>query len=343
MTTQIMASTISYTPQPYFGAGAASVTGLSDVGSIENADGILDPNLSNYTTIIPTVSATQFQFGVDFNTQGRFLFGDMNFTVALIGCVMLTYEDDGGGSPDYDTEYCEPLHVQTSSEVGTDTSNKDTYAYNSQNDIRTFERVELPGIITGGTTNLVFGAGTLGTGGSSIDPVTTTFKFYRGVLAASRPHAILKIGHMFVGIDVPVQLDPRTFTWGMSIDNERFRSRGNGMISSDGAVLRRSSFDAIKMNYSNVGGFEVADDASYVLAPNLFDLVKVNNSYPVLFNPYPYAYASPFGGVANTLLSRQNFFSIYGFLEGDAAVSVGDYRNGLETDYRASFRIEETR
>ena len=43
------------------------------------------------------------------------------------------------------------------------------------------------------------------------------------------------------------------------------------------------------------------------------------------------------------LTARQNFYSIYGFFEDPLETQVDAYRDGLDSEYRARFRIRETR
>ena len=79
--------------------------------------------------------------------------------------------------------------------------------------------------------------------------------------------------------------------------------------------------------------------------PNLFDFVKANTSYPMLFNPYPIGpiVESTMTVDEVNLTARQNFFSIYGFMPDPMDVQTDDYRDGINSLYRARFKVEETR
>jgi hypothetical protein len=68
----------------------------------------------------------------------------------------------------------------------------------------------------------------------------------------------------------------------------------------------------------------------------------------VLFNAYPHQtiYTASFVNatpVNENLLARENFFSIYGFLDGRIELQNGEFKDGLDSEYRARFRIQETR
>lgn len=90
---------------------------------------------------------------------------------------------------------------------------------------------------------------------------------------------------------------------------------------------------------------DVSGDLIAQLTPNFFDMTKVNNSYPVLFSPYPMPAITASGITAEEAngTARQNFYSIYGFLDNPIEFLTGEYRDGLDTEYKARFRIQETR
>jgi hypothetical protein len=79
--------------------------------------------------------------------------------------------------------------------------------------------------------------------------------------------------------------------------------------------------------------------------PNFFDLIKANTSYPLLLNPYPIPLVEVSSYTVDqlNLTARQNFYAIYGFFEDPLETQVGEYRDGLDSEYRARFRIRETR
>ena len=147
-------STIVYTPQPYYTATTASVTDYVAIDTVENRPGVLDPDLSNFTTVIPNSGVSEFGIRINFsNITAPYEAIDMS--CALVGCSMLTYEDSGG-NPDLDTVFNEDIVCAMAELIGTNGNQLITYAHSSQNEIRTFGREPLPGIIAGGQTNLVF-------------------------------------------------------------------------------------------------------------------------------------------------------------------------------------------
>ncbi len=337
-------SIISYAPQPYFETGAPTIVGYNNVASIENSSGIFDPDLSNYTTIVPDTSAADFSVQIDFNKQSGHL-ANSNMSLGFIGCSMLTYADSGG-SPDLSTEFSENLVCLMSCDIATVTDELVSYAHNSQDTIHTFARDALPGVISGGRANVLFSGLGLSAAGST-GTVYATFERAAADVSA-RPHVRLIIGHLFVGVDIAIIIDPRSFTWTIVLENERFRARDFGAINSDGTLVRRSTGEIIKIDQNMLIGSEVTSITPSIVAvvvPNLFDLIKANTSYPMLLNPYPRTQVTE---AALTIedtnyTARQNFFSIYGFMDDPLELATGEFRDGLNSEYRARFRIQETR
>lgn len=338
-------SIISYVPQPYFTEGLSTVVNQSNVDSIDNSDGLFDPDLSNYVTINPTSGVTQFAVKIDFNKNSDHL-TDYDMTLGFIGCSLLTYEDDGFGSPDLATEFTENINCVMSSNITAEADNQISYSHNSEDSIHTFSRVSLPGIISGGLSNLIFN----GLGASNTASTATVYATINrsSADASARPHAVLLIGHLFIGVDIPIAMDPRVFSWTMQVENERFLARDFGTINADGTLVKRATGEILKIdNYSFIGSQVTQITPSFVATPqsNFFDLVKINTSYPLLLNPYPAGQVESATVTLATinLTSRQNFFSIYGFLEDPLQLQVGEYRDGLDTEYKLRFRIRETR
>ena len=336
-------SIICYVPQPYFRTGAYSITAYTAISSIENTAGIFDPDLSNYTTVIPTSGSATFAVQIGFAKQSSHL-AATDMTVGLIGCSLLTYENDGG-SPDLDTEFSENVSCLMSSNIGSVASELFSFAHNSQDSIDTFNQTPMPSVISGGRTNLIFN----GLGYSSAGSTATMYVTIErtAAAAAARPHAKLIIGHLFVGVDLPVIIDPRVFAWTLEIENQRFIARDFGAIPSDGTLVKRAVGEFIKMVGRELIGSTVTGVSPVAVSsfPNFFDLTKVNTSYPLLFNPYPadLIVESTLTVDQANLTARQNFFSIYGYMPDPMEVQTDDYRDGLNSEYRARFRIEETR
>lgn len=339
-------SIISYTPQPYYiDSTYCSVENYYDVASFENEDGLLDPDLSNYTVVIPNSGDNEFGIRVKTSVNRAWLSG-LPVSCGFIGCAMLTYEDDGG-SPDLETEFSEDIVCAIVNDTGTQGTQVISYAHNSQDQIKGPCGTQMPGIISGGRTNVLFSS--MGTSGTDAE-IWTSASFVRDPAnVTARPHARLIIGHFFNGIDIPITIDPRTFQWSMQAQSQRFRARDFGTLSSEGTMIRECTFDTIKLDIYKLMGIQITDidatEGGIDYVPNLFDLTKVNNSYPILFNPYPYAAVgvnSMTTEIAN-YYARQNFFSIYGFLDGALNIQSDEYREGLNSEYRARMRIMETR
>ena len=338
-------SIISYTPQPYFVDGSCTIVGYDNVDTIENDEGVFNPDLSNFTTVNVTIDANDFAFQIDFDKRSDYLVTS-DMTLGLIGCSLLTYEDDGGGAPDLDTEFSENITCYLSSDIAAVTDELASFAHNSQNSVHTFCRQPLPSIISGGQANVMFN----GLGASSANGSATVYatiaRNSADVLA--RPHAVFIVGHLFIGVDIPITINPQSFSWTIRPENERFTARDFGAINSDGTLVRRSTGEIVKIDNYLLTGSEITAIASEVessLVPNFFDLIKVNTSYPLLFNPYPVpgvTTAALTVGQLN-LTARENFFSIYGFLEDPLDIQTDEYRDGLASEYRARFRIQETR
>ena len=336
-------SIISYVPQPYFTEGACTIINQSNVDSIDNSDGIFDPDLSNYVTVNPSYGATSFAVKIDFGKQSLRL-TNYDMTLAFIGCSLLTYEDSGG-SPDLSTEFTENINCTMSSNITAESDTQISFVHNSEDSIFTFCRTAMPSIISGGLANIIFN----GLGVSNTGTTATVYgTFTRNAADASaRPHAVLLIGHLFIGVDIPITMDPRVFNWTMLVENERFTARDFGAISSDGTLVKRATGEILKIdNYSFIGS-EITSVSPIVVTPkaNFFDLVKGNTSYPLLLNAYPAGSIELATYTLNGInfTARQNFFSIYGFLEDPVQLQVGEYRDGLDTEYRLRFRIQETR
>jgi len=337
-------SIISYTPQPYYDSGTATIAGYTAINSIENTGGIFDPDLSNYTTVVPNISAATFAVKIDFNKQSAHLTA-IDLSLAFIGCSLLTYENSGG-SPVLASEFSENINAVMSSNVGALASELASFAHNSQDNIQTFDATAMPSVISGGRANLLFNGIGYSTAGSTATAYLTVTRSAADV--AARPHARLILGNLFIGVDIPVTIDPTTFSWTMLVENMRFVARDFGAISSDGTLVKRSAGEIIKIPNSRLIGSvvtAVTPNMTVSNVANYFDLIKVNTSYPLLFNPYPQGPvvdSTMTIGEAN-LTARQNFFSIYGFMEDPLELLPGEFRDGLNSEYRARFRIVETR
>jgi len=337
-------SIISYVPQPYFIGASCTIVGFNNIATIENGSGVFAPDLSDYTTIEPTQGVSDFAVKIDFSKQGAHL-ANSDMSLGFIGCSLLTYEDDGG-SPDLATEFSENINCHMSANITAVVAEQISYAHNSEDTVHTFCQAPMPSIISGGQANIMFNGLGVSTAGAT---ATVYMKIVRTAAdVAARPHAVLQVGHLFIGVDVPVVIDPRSFSWTLDSQRERFVARDFGSINADGTLVKRATGEVIKIDNYSLIGTEITDVSGDVVAtnkPNFFDLIKANTSYPLLLNPYPIPLVEVSSYTVDqlNLTARQNFYSIYGFFEDPLETQVGEYRDGLDSEYRARFRIRETR
>lgn len=358
-------STISYVPQPFFYPSGGSQylcevsltadSPYAEWESMTNEEGLFNPKLADATEFVTSLNnqspyvGESLAFTISF---GHFKNGISNMrgttTVALIGCSLLSYADDGSGDPDPDTEREEFITytLETTNLVQGSTNSGKGFAYNSNNKITTFCAERMPSVISGGQCNLIVsGLGKFQAGAAEAE-VRVIIHAYR----IGRKHLKFKVGHLFVGMDLDVNTDPRSFVWGLGVENERAQSRNYSAISSDGTLRREVSGDFYKMGYYDLNGSEIrfihADNIIETIYPdaNVLDMIKSNTSYPILFNPYPYgAVDGTLTKEQFTMMGRQNFFSVYGFFKSFVDIQTGEYREGLNTNYKMKFRVEETR
>lgn len=358
-------SAISYVPQPFFYPPDGSshpfevsldvASGYAAWESVTNAEGIFDPRLSNAAELVTslnnqspnvglstafTVSFSHFKNGIS-NMRGT-------TTVALIGCSLLSYADDGLGNPDLTTEREEFItySIETTGLVDGANDSGKGFAYNSNNKVTSFGAELQPSIISGGQCNLIVSGLDNPAAGASEAEVTVILHAAR----IGRRHLKFSVGHLFVGIDVLVNQNPDVFSWRIGVMNDRQPTRDYGHINSDGTLIRRASGEIVRVPYHMLNGSEIRNIHSDNLVetiypdPNLLDMVKSNVSYPILFNPYP---AGPYTGTLTkeqfTMMARQNFFAIYGYFEEDVDVQTDANKDGLNTNYRMRYRVAETR
>jgi hypothetical protein len=155
------------------------------------------------------------------------------------------------------------------------------------------------------------------------------------------------VGYFFFGQDLPLQLNPNTFSWKARIINERAFSRSLSPISSDGIIQRSVTMDIINIALSQMHGQSVGlnpdpvDDIT-----NFMRVIMANTGQPMLLNAYPYSAIDLGSSITNEqmlLLIRQNFFSIYGFAAQDLNFSPSTEGSGLQTQYNLRMDFNETR
>lgn len=341
-------SIISYVPQPYFVAGGSCEVTVDTSYLLTNGDGALDPDLSNFMTVKSNGENTGITFDVDFDKLDSHL-PNYNMTIGLIGCSVISYEVDTSGDQIPETINPDPFYaVMVETDVlDTPPVSMRSFSHGSQNSIATFCGEPLPGVLSGGSHNLIFSG--LGAPKGNDNPGTLQFSVIR--LGATGRHMDFVLGHVFIGVELPIIIDPRSFTWGIGVRNQRFLARDFGALNSEGVLVRQASFDVLKIANNDIVGSVVGsvsgpgDPENITAQANYFDMAKVNTSYPVVLNPYP---AGPSATAFPTvdeynLWARENFFSIYGFLQNDLEFGIGEFRDGLNSEFRAKFRIMETR
>ena len=157
------------------------------------------------------------------------------------------------------------------------------------------------------------------------------------------------VGSVFVGLQIPLWLNPETFTFGSEVSNDRFRSRAGVAYSSSGVLQRNVSFEVVRAGLETVHGIGPDFYTDDVPQPNLFRAAIATIGQPMLFSPYPYpltgqAWGDSVGDVNQRLLSiRQNFFSLYGLLERNLEIGIREGAKELNSDYRARLRFVEVR
>lgn len=114
-------SIISYVPQPFFRSSTVTVSKLLDVDIMRNPSGLLDPDLTNYTELISTNGGSVMACKVEFDANTAWLEGQ-KMTVAMIGCSMTTYEDDGTGNPDLSTATAEDFQANVDNAITDETT-----------------------------------------------------------------------------------------------------------------------------------------------------------------------------------------------------------------------------
>lgn len=157
------------------------------------------------------------------------------------------------------------------------------------------------------------------------------------------------VGSIFVGLEIPLWLNPNNFTWGSAVSNDTLTSRAGVRYSSSGVLRRNVSFEVVRAGLETIHGIGSDFYTSDIPSPNLFRAAIATIGQPMLFSPYPYpltgqAWGDSVGDVDQRLMSiRQNFFSLYGLLERDLQLSIREASKDLNSDYGARMRFIEVR
>jgi hypothetical protein len=308
------------------GVSVSALTAGTGVDSISDASAAANQILGDYSTLNVASGASSAAFTVDLALNPDSAVLDGSVTVALLGLRMTPLE--------FDTV------MRCTMTVGSTTYESAAPIYGQEMN-RTLPAASVGHELFGsGVTNLVFHD-------LPASVLTTGVEFELALDAGDIGSTSVYVGSVFVGLQIPLWLNPDTFTFGSDVSNDRFRSRAGVMYSSSGVLQRTVSFEVVKADLENVHGIGADFYANDVPAPNIFRAAIANIGQPMLFSPYPYpltdqAWADSVSDVDQRLLSvRQNFFSLYGLLERQLDISVREGSKDLGATYRARMRFVE--
>lgn len=379
--THSMRSLLCYSPEGfYLTFPVVSVQTGPGVSSVENAAGLIDPDLSNPMVVNTTGRLAEFTVGISAGWQGLGL-PNPRLTFGLVGLSPRV------GSDVFQVD--EPILVEL--EV------RNLRGFNQYDRAHSYVKTynpswQGPGGFThrvrGGPPSALFHNHRLATAG--VLSIQLTFRILRSFSGGNLP---IEIGHLFVGRELVLDIDPTSFVWSAEMVRERYQSRSLSALPSD-AVLRRSArFDARRMTMADLLGqstlFPPTDPLSGLSGiasesqsvPSLMRAILSNSGAPMVLSPYPFplldeltegddsggpvisesrgsysleqelspaphnmgpGLAPSFGQDAQPrmLSVRQNAFSIFGQFQPAVEVSPSQERDGVRTRY--STRLEFT-
>ena len=298
------------------------------VDSIDNDEGVCTSALSNYSTINADSAATDVEFttALDFNPLD--VGYDGLYTVALIGVRILPSTVD--------------TVVRCALTAGSMTYQSAAAIYGQ--DMTRVLPVGEEGhqLLGSGLANIIFHD----LPAAAIDAVTFALTPDSGSLASAQ----IRIGSIFVGLQIPFASNPGTWNWSSEVVNQQHTSRAIGNFSGDGVVRRAVSFEVTKTELEGLTGIGTGFYSGSPPVPNIFRASLASVGAPMLLSPYPYAVNDAWGDspengeITQRLRSvRQNFFSIYGLLDRRTEVGMREFNDGLNSEYRARLRYAEIR
>lgn len=328
--------TIGYLCVQGWGEGGIS----TEVGALVAGDGvssITDPNaaanpiLGDYSTLVLTSDATE----ANFETSLSMLPNDAELnglvTVALLGIRMTPMDTD--------------TVMRAELTVGSNTYQSAAAIYGQSMDrALPSGSSDAHTLFGSGVTNIVFHD-------LPVSVLSSSVQFTLALDAGDIASKSICIGSVFLGLQIPLQLNPRTFTWSVDVLNDRYRSRAGVDYSSNGVMIRNCTFEVQRASFELLSGIGADFYTDSVPIPNLFRAGIANIGQPMLLSAYPHPVVdaawfseSVVGNVPQRLLSvRQNFFAIYGLLERAAEMTVDEYNEGIGTEYRTRYRFGEVR
>jgi len=314
------------------GATASQVgtlTAGTGVDSILSPDSACNAVLGDFSTIVVESAATSATFSTSLAMNPDDSALDGLVTVALMGLRI------------------QPLDVDTVMRC-TMTAGSETYQSAAPVYAQEMNK-ELPSgaidnheLFGSGVTNLVFHD-------LPVSVLTSGVEFELALDAGDIASKSIRIGSVFLGLQIPLEFNPRTFSWSVGKVNDEFDSRAGVRYASNGILRRTVSFDAQLMALETITGFGADFYTDSVPLPSMFRAGIANIGQPMLLSPYPYAvtgqdWDASSVDVNERLFSiRQNFFSLYGLLDRSADFSIEAFNADLGTQYRGRFRFIEVR
>jgi hypothetical protein len=297
---------------------------------------MFDERLSNFTIFNINSDTISFRVSVNFDTPDSANSAYVNtFTMALVGCEQQETSSESLIHRDQvlrcDLETTDWFTGDPESVSSTKVFNQLLYNFIPRENK----------IISGGAFNIIH------TGFTALKitgaPTRRDAIFTISGLSAGQ----VNIGYFFLGQDLPLQLDPTTFSWRARIINDRFTSRSLSSVSSDGSIQRSAGLDIINIPLERMHGQTVGLNPNPVAdVSNFMRVIMANTGQPLLLNPYPYAALGLGSSVVDDdmlFLIRQNFFSIYGFANQDMNFFPSREGGGLQSKYNSRIEFNETR
>jgi len=301
------------------------------VDSIDNAEGVCTESLSNYATLNMGTGdqVAEFTATVEVNPLESQL--DGMYTVALLGIRITPLDTD--------------VVLRGSLTYGSQTWWSAATVYG-----QTMERtlpdsgVEGHSLMGSGLTNLVFHdlPEMLFTGLPLEFALTLDAGF-------SLSGCSIRIGSIFAGLQIPFANSPGVFTWSDEVVKQEFTTRALAHISSDGVMRPSVAFEVTTTDLKGITGVGLDyynQPGGSLPVPNFFRAMIASVGQPMLLSPYPYAVSDAWGDsvdtaeIAQRIRSiRQNFFSIYGLLDRRSEITVREFNEGLNTEYRVRMRF----
>lgn len=331
-----MISEKSYLCVQGWGEGVDAVTvgplvAGTGVDSIENPEGVATDSLGDFSTLVTTSGATSAVFTTSLDLDPLSTDYDGKVTVALIGVRVSPSTQDS---------------VMTATlTVGSDAYHTAAPIYGQEMAKGVSGGSAGHELIGSGVTNLIFHDLPASVVGSGIE---FALDLDNGESIASKS---IDIGSVFVGLQIEMEFNPRTFSWASEAAGDRYLTRAYNAVSADGVIRRTVSFEAQRLGIETITGVGSAFYGGELPLPNIFRASIASIGQTMLLSPYPAAFnnvtwpVTPSGSqIQDRLMAcRQNFFSVYGLLDRRTEITTDEYRNGLETVYRARMRMGEVR